>query len=279
MLAGLLALVACFGEDVLTETTPTPNPVMVAFGRGYCQNDYIRGWDGKGIGSQDACNALCLAEADCIYASFEIGKTCSRYNGESCALNGMTSYYTFKKTHKAAPVFPHPPTCTPTSAPTARTVAPTPSPTKCQDFNAQWCGVMQDLQNACYEDDWEAFRKKCPVTCKLHGVTSLCPGQVPSLAPTEVAPAGIQSSAPTPAPTPAPSACEEIDVQVFGRRVTRRTVFGSWFFTLLLIVLLVIQNQRLRMRLQRNNRGGLALQDSLVAKTAGETNGGAQSAV
>lgn len=70
---------------------------MTGHGQGYCENDYARGWDGKGIASQDACNAVCLAEADCTYASFNEGATCSRYRGTACHLNGADDHLTFKK--------------------------------------------------------------------------------------------------------------------------------------------------------------------------------------
>ena len=70
---------------------------MEALGQGYCDAGYIRGWDGKGIESTEACNALCLSESDCYYAAFFKGSTCSRYNEKTCYLNDNKDHFTSKK--------------------------------------------------------------------------------------------------------------------------------------------------------------------------------------
>jgi len=79
---------------------------MTSYGQGYCKNEYLRGWDGKGISSQDACNAVCLAESDCTYAAFNKGRTCSRYKGSACHLNGVGDHFTFKKNTAAGDFLP-----------------------------------------------------------------------------------------------------------------------------------------------------------------------------
>ena len=79
------------------------------YGQGYCKHGYLRGWDRKGIESQAACNAVCLAEADCTYAAWNSGKTCSRYKGASCRLNGVGDHYTYKKVHGLAGSVTSPP--------------------------------------------------------------------------------------------------------------------------------------------------------------------------
>lgn len=72
--------------------------IMEEYGQGYCRSGYLRGWDRKGLDSQAACNAVCLAEAACTYAAWNNGRTCSRYKEASCELNTATDYYTYKKT-------------------------------------------------------------------------------------------------------------------------------------------------------------------------------------
>merc|ERR1719361_1741942 len=69
-----------------------PDTEMAYKGVGHCDPDsgYYAGWDGDGIGSQDACNQLCLTEPQCTYASFYAGQTCSRYSGDSCTLYSDT---------------------------------------------------------------------------------------------------------------------------------------------------------------------------------------------
>ena len=84
-------------------------PLMEDYGQGYCKHGYLRGWDRKGIESQAACNAVCLAEADCTYAAWNSGKTCSRYKGASCQLNGVGDHYTYKKVHGLAGSVTSPP--------------------------------------------------------------------------------------------------------------------------------------------------------------------------
>jgi len=150
------------------------------------------------------------------------------------------------------------------------------------------------------------------------GAPTAVPAGTQTSAPTAaktIAPAGTQTGAPTPvptwtvtpagtqtsAPTQAPSACEQIDVFVvhlFGKRVTRRAVYGSWFFTMILIMfmwILIIQNHSLRMRLsgrlsvrRRGRRMRDELKDPLVIRTDGpnataggprETNGAVQNEV
>ena len=71
---------------------------MESYGQGFCDEGYYAGWDGKGIGSQASCNAVCLDESECTYAAYNAGQTCSRYNGETCNLNGVQSHFTYKKT-------------------------------------------------------------------------------------------------------------------------------------------------------------------------------------
>ena len=71
---------------------------MASYGQGFCKSGYIRGWDGKGIASQEACNEVCVAEPDCWYAAFNKGKTCSRYKLHTCDLNGNGDHFTYKKT-------------------------------------------------------------------------------------------------------------------------------------------------------------------------------------
>jgi len=71
---------------------------MASYGQGHCKSGYLRGWDGKGTASQEACNAVCLAESDCGYAAFFKGKTCSRYNHNTCELFKQVDHFTYKKT-------------------------------------------------------------------------------------------------------------------------------------------------------------------------------------
>ena len=64
--------------------------VMVYFGTGYCDQGYYAGWnDFGGIGkeSREACNAVCLSEAQCTYAAWNPTYTCSRYNVKTCNLD------------------------------------------------------------------------------------------------------------------------------------------------------------------------------------------------
>ena len=82
------------------DASPHTGPGMKDYGQGYCRNGYLRGWDGKGTGSQAACNAVCMAETDCTYAAWNNGKTCSRYKEASCKLNGVRDHYTYKKTFR-----------------------------------------------------------------------------------------------------------------------------------------------------------------------------------
>ena len=51
---------------------------------GVCDAGYYAGWDGKGIESQEACNAVCLSESQCTYVAYWNGRTCSRYMGKTC---------------------------------------------------------------------------------------------------------------------------------------------------------------------------------------------------
>ena len=90
---------------------------MDSHGQGYCEAGYYGGWDGLGLDSQDACNAVCMSEDQCTYAAWNSGSTCSRYNGADCALNGKLNHFTYKKV------------MAPTNAPTnAETNAPTNAP-------------------------------------------------------------------------------------------------------------------------------------------------------
>ena len=74
---------------------------MIGFGQGHCNADYLRGWDGKGTASQDACNQVCENEEDCTFAAFLKDTSCSRFKGTECVLEVGTqnarSYFTFKK--------------------------------------------------------------------------------------------------------------------------------------------------------------------------------------
>jgi hypothetical protein len=78
-----------YPADILTcdktaEWTVAPQAEGISMedlGKGYCKGDHTYGYDGQGEGSQDECNNVCLAEADCQYASF-YGTTCLRYTGE-----------------------------------------------------------------------------------------------------------------------------------------------------------------------------------------------------
>lgn len=80
-----------------TPAPASPDHVMADHGRGYCTSGYVRGWDRKGVESPEACMAVCMAEADCTYAAFYEGQTCSRYNGSGCTLNEDPNHFTFKK--------------------------------------------------------------------------------------------------------------------------------------------------------------------------------------
>jgi hypothetical protein len=73
---------------------------MSSHGRGYCTSGYYGGWDKKGISSQEACNAVCMAESKCTFAAFYKGQTCSRYHEATCTLNKDTKHFTFKKNIK-----------------------------------------------------------------------------------------------------------------------------------------------------------------------------------
>ena len=70
---------------------------MERLGDGFCQNGYYMGWDGKGVDSQDACNAVCLSEPPCKFAAWFPKKTCSRYNEEACHLNNDKNHVTYAK--------------------------------------------------------------------------------------------------------------------------------------------------------------------------------------
>ena len=67
--------------------------------QGYCENGYLRGWDGKGAASQSACNDVCLAEPDCTHAAYNTPRrACARYKEASCQLKTSDKdHYTFKK--------------------------------------------------------------------------------------------------------------------------------------------------------------------------------------
>jgi len=74
---------------------------MTSYGKGYCKEDYLRGWDGKGQENQKACNAQCDAEDDCTYNAYNfVRKGCARYSGSSCTLNSPSDNLTFKKSPK-----------------------------------------------------------------------------------------------------------------------------------------------------------------------------------
>ena len=74
---------------------------MTCHGQGHCSTNYLRGWDGLGVDSAEACNQVCENEGDCTFASFKKDSSCSRYHGSECALNVDTEdariYATFKK--------------------------------------------------------------------------------------------------------------------------------------------------------------------------------------
>ena len=74
---------------------------MKIFGQGYCTSGYYAGWDGKGLESQNDCNTVCLEEAECTYAAWDEGKTCSRYHDVDCKMNknqrDYENHVTFKK--------------------------------------------------------------------------------------------------------------------------------------------------------------------------------------
>jgi hypothetical protein len=78
------------------ETTDSSEE-MKYLGSGFCTSGYYAGWDSKGIESSEACNQVCLSEQQCTYAAFKAGKTCSRYNGDSCTLNSDANYITYAK--------------------------------------------------------------------------------------------------------------------------------------------------------------------------------------
>merc|ERR1712178_283715 len=67
-------------------------PVMTLLGQGYCADGYYAGWDGKGINSHQSCAHLCLEDADCKFAAFSPGETCSRYRGATCRPNGQIDH-------------------------------------------------------------------------------------------------------------------------------------------------------------------------------------------
>jgi len=68
-------------------TLPSQKGGMKFLGLGACDSGYYAGWDGKGIGSQEGCNQVCLSEPQCKYAAFKPGQSCSRYNGHTCSLD------------------------------------------------------------------------------------------------------------------------------------------------------------------------------------------------
>ena len=80
--------------------------MMVHLGTGHCDaTGYYAGWDSKGLESRKACEAICLSEEQCTYAAWFHGKTCSRYNGETCNLDrtrkDFEKHELFKKQHSA----------------------------------------------------------------------------------------------------------------------------------------------------------------------------------
>ena len=75
----------------LVTTSPHYNgqplaPCMQLVGWGFCSSGYFDGWDAS-IANEDDCKAKCLSEPDCLFASLEVGRTCSRYNSGA---NGCT---------------------------------------------------------------------------------------------------------------------------------------------------------------------------------------------
>ena len=70
---------------------------MKTLGQGHCTVEYLAGWDGKGIDSQEACNKVCETENDCTFAAFKKDASCSRYKGKSCKLQYHADYFTFQK--------------------------------------------------------------------------------------------------------------------------------------------------------------------------------------
>jgi len=92
----------CTASDKTLSPRTDASAHMEDYGQGYCNEGYLRGWDGRGTDTQAACNAVCMAEADCTYAAWNAGKTCSRYKEASCTLNGVGDHYTYKKVQGSA---------------------------------------------------------------------------------------------------------------------------------------------------------------------------------
>ena len=67
---------------------------MSEVGTGVCNsNGYYAGWDGKGLDSAAACNAVCVAEPQCTFTAYWPGTTCSRYLGKDCGrMTGAHDY-------------------------------------------------------------------------------------------------------------------------------------------------------------------------------------------
>ena len=85
------------GNQIYLYITHFLEDSMELFGQGYCKKGFLRGHDGKGTDTQNACNLVCLAESDCMFAAFKKGKTCSRYKNKDCELNGANSHITYKR--------------------------------------------------------------------------------------------------------------------------------------------------------------------------------------
>ena len=82
---------------------------MVHFATGHCDAGYYAGWDKKGLETRESCDAVCLSEAQCTYAAWQLGYTCSRFNKKECNLNpsdeGFEKHVTFKKITSPSKIF------------------------------------------------------------------------------------------------------------------------------------------------------------------------------
>ena len=82
---------------------------MVHFAIGHCDAGYYAGWDGKGLETRKSCDTVCLSEAQCTYAAWQHGETCSRFNQKPCNLNpsdaGFEKHVTFKKITSPGKIF------------------------------------------------------------------------------------------------------------------------------------------------------------------------------
>jgi hypothetical protein len=97
-------------DKPMDSLTLAPNAGGTSFedvGKGYCPGTPGKAYDDVGTESAEACQAVCLSEADCQHLSFGQG-VCMRFPGE-CALSGSGWWFNqFQSYKKVIPTTPAP---------------------------------------------------------------------------------------------------------------------------------------------------------------------------